>query len=1251
MSDDGIEPDPEAAPAPRTTRIYVSPLRPIEDGLKISDYEGVAGTGPRVPGNAPAQGGSLPDPEDEGDDAEGALAAQHDARRLSGAEETLRRLAPQVDATPNPEDVAADEYGSSYRDAKPPEQRAAPAPRADAASEEQLAAANAFEAAARRISDAVISPAKGGDPAEKTDLVPIARDLARGTVEAPRQIVGGIRDAAQATIDFADWLTGIDKTQFETGGKTLDYKDVKRDLPEVKKPKTVTGGLVRGVSQFLAGFAGAGKVVAPLKLAGRIGTAGTAAVKGAVADFVAFDAHQQRLGNLIEKNPELKNPVTAYLASKPGDGEAEGRFKNAVEGLGLGVMAEGLIKAVRYVRDTQRAAGAAVPAKSKPMPRAAGNMDLLGDESAPLLVKGKGAPDEAGRLDAETLHGEALQGHGVPDDIMAKAVSHAPLSEGADAVYVNFARINSPDDVKAVIASTAEAFRADIEAARRGVRSNEVTMKAADGEDAWKALIDRRQGQPLNAEQSLAARRLWEASATKLLDVARAAEAAPSPENLFQFRRMLAIHNAVQAEVIAARTETARALQSWNIPAGGGGAERLRAIENVLASHGGDATAEQLAREVAALARMPGGLPALADIAEKGAMTRSIDVAKEVWVNALLSNPKTHVVNMLGNTAGLLSELVERAAAGVYSQAIGSGAISPREGAAKAFALRQGMQEGLRLAWKSARTGESQFGPETLKSEAGGFGKAISAEALHMSPDDWMGRGVDALGTVVNVPTRLLGAEDDFFKAIAYRMEVNAQAFRKASDELIDGRLAPEALNGRLVELMRNPPESVRLDAADYASYQTFTAAPGELVRALNTLERRFSGGSSGEQIAGLAMRMLIPFRNTPANLVKYGFERTPLAPLMNRYREAIAQGGAAADIARARMSLGTMSMLALMDLALDGNITGGGPRGDAHKGDLQTLYRAGWQPYSIKVGDRYYSYRRTDPFGLFMGTAADLADIIANSSIDEDKRDSVLSAAAMASASFGNLVLDKTYMSTLSATIDVLHNPDRAPTFFTQRFAAFSPAVLGEVRRQVDPYVRYSASFVEELRNRTPGLSEDLPQARDFWGRTRDYQSGLGKIYDALSPIASRRYNPEPIDREAIANDFNMAMPQWTFATGQGTTLALRNRPAMYARFLEIRGQEKPSTMGSGKPVELIIRKYGDKPLLPLLNDIVEGRAGALSEQYAAAGGGKSGGKDNMVTKIVADYTRAAKIKLLSEFEEAQAVVERKKAKRAASQ
>ena len=152
-----------------------------------------------------------------------------------------------------------------------------------------------------------------------------------------------------------------------------------------------------------------------------------------------------------------------------------------------------------------------------------------------------------------------------------------PLGDGE--MYVNFARIDTGTDVKRVIQDVADAFKDDIDEARRGVRSHEQTSAAAYETDAWEALMARREGAPLNAEETLAARRLWEASAGKLLDIADAAAAEPTSENLYQFRKMLAIHRAIQREVIAVRTETARALEAWKIEAKGG-KNRIKAIEN-----------------------------------------------------------------------------------------------------------------------------------------------------------------------------------------------------------------------------------------------------------------------------------------------------------------------------------------------------------------------------------------------------------------------------------------------------------------------------------------------------------------------------------------------------------------------------------------------------------------------------------------------------------------------------------------------
>jgi hypothetical protein len=57
--------------------------------------------------------------------------------------------------------------------------------------------------------------------------------------------------------------------------------------------------------------------------------------------FIAFDAQEERLSNLINTFPALRNPVTDFLEADGDDGEIEGRFKNSLEGLGITGLATG----------------------------------------------------------------------------------------------------------------------------------------------------------------------------------------------------------------------------------------------------------------------------------------------------------------------------------------------------------------------------------------------------------------------------------------------------------------------------------------------------------------------------------------------------------------------------------------------------------------------------------------------------------------------------------------------------------------------------------------------------------------------------------------------------------------------------------------------------------------------------------------------------------------------------------------------
>ena len=75
-----------------------------------------------------------------------------------------------------------------------------------------------------------------------------------------------------------------------------------------------------------------------------------------------------------------------------------------------------------------------------------------------------------------------------------------------------------------------------------------------------------------------------------------------------------------------------------------------------------------------------------------------------------------------------------------------------------------------------------------------------------------------------------------------------------------------------------------------------------------------------------------------------------------------------------AEMTIGSTIAGLGMSWAFDGNISGGGDP-DPNKRRVQMA--SGWQPYSIKVGDKWYSYNRIQPLGTLLGMAADVADAI----------------------------------------------------------------------------------------------------------------------------------------------------------------------------------------------------------------------------------------------------------------------------------
>lgn len=164
----------------------------------------------------------------------------------------------------------------------------------------------------------------------------------------------------------------------------------------------------------------------------------------------------------------------------------------------------------------------------------------------------------------------------IADDIMP------PTATGYDAngkaikqpvgskIFLNHARIRSAEDVKGTIQAMMDQDAAELAAQGVGVRqSNKAQIKASDKEFKDLADLLGRDPGPMSASEALAARRLLVASGEQVVNLARlAASPSATKEDLFNFRRSTVVHYAVQSEVLKARTETARALQSWSVSMG-----------------------------------------------------------------------------------------------------------------------------------------------------------------------------------------------------------------------------------------------------------------------------------------------------------------------------------------------------------------------------------------------------------------------------------------------------------------------------------------------------------------------------------------------------------------------------------------------------------------------------------------------------------------------------------------------------------
>ena len=460
------------------------------------------------------------------------------------------------------------------------------------------------------------------------------------------------------------------------------------------------------------------------------------------------------------------------------------------------------------------------------------------------------------------------------------------------------------------------------------------------------------------------------------------------------------------------------------------------------------------------------------------------------WYANLMSGPRTHASNIFSNSGMLAYGLVSKPFAGAVDlvrskvtgtdRAVRTGEI-PMELIGAAHGAMIGARKGLFLL-KNGYTLDDVANAEFRKEVPGGL--------------------------ATNFVSRSMEAADLFFRMMAYHAELYGQAYTAAKNKgLKEGSAEGQAF---VAQFLARPPKKAVESAERESKRQVFRQEEkGPIVKAFNWMRRDFEITTPSGKVRKVwnPMRVIIPFVDTPANIMKMSVEATPIGLLTAPLRETTRERSKSAG----RAVLGTLLLAPLVDMAIRGLVTGSGPD---DKELRDALYRTGWQPNSIKIGDRYYSYQTWTPMALPLSTIANMVETYTMTG----KAPSPMTVVAKTL----NSVLQQSYLSGLSALQDALDDPERYADAFARKLATSAmplSSLQGQVARATDPTIRQPDSVLESIKANVPGKSRELPARTNVFGEESKRESGLSEGGDILarlfSPVMMSKVKDTPMERE----------------------------------------------------------------------------------------------------------------------------------------
>ncbi len=482
---------------------------------------------------------------------------------------------------------------------------------------------------------------------------------------------------------------------------------------------------------------------------------------------------------------------------------------------------------------------------------------------------------------------------------------------------------------------------------------------------------------------------------------------------------------------------------------------------------------------------------------------------------AMLSSPKTHIRNILGNTA-------------MY---IGKG-LSDGVGQAfeKVFKGKMDRLGGIRT--------KSILNPLSAEDKAL---KNKAKEIFDEIKDTVLNNDVKYIekGTSRPLDSKLFKSKvlEGSRKVVSGTLEYEDEVFMKLNFESAFAKVC-KANDVKASDLTA---EQIK-KFSDYAIQQAQTATfrdPNALATAMNKVYRWASntqglgkGSKAAKTGVKLAMDATVPFKKTPANVLKQGWRYSP-----GGVAQGIIQCATAKDSETLLKGIevlsngvvGTPILLAGAYLAKEGLVNGN--TGDYTNKDTKYKKMLGQQDYSVTVGDKTITMDWMSPYsmpffvGVELGTALGDKDLTGTELVDS-------------LASITNPFLEMSMLQGLQTLITTDYKTNAAQTLIQNTIQSyvsqFVPAVAQQIAKTVaktttttsipsdgTSFGKFLNRTGTQLKSKIPGLYETNEPDIDLWGRTQtkegiwDYvNAGLRNI---ISPANIKDINMTHVDKEIL--------------------------------------------------------------------------------------------------------------------------------------